>query len=303
MAGHYYLDRFSILNRCVVVEGWATDFDPLLTYAGEPLPMSVQRVDRPDLIASHGEEARHLGFALCAALPTNELDKGLFAFRFNAEVTLERIWERFAAPEDVRFIEMTAEFQDAVARRPGRFLEIGSRARSGNSYRHWFSSEIDYVGMDVAPGPNVDIVGDAHALSTITNETFDYIFSIAVFEHLLMPWKVALEMNKVMKTGGLALIMSHNAWPLHEEPWDFWRYSRESWQGLFNAHTGFKVKRAEYQYPASIVPQYTHTDDTVHMSRGKVYLASGCLVEKIGRPMVSWHGKTADVYNLGYSHA
>jgi SAM-dependent methyltransferase len=120
-------------------------------------------------------------------------------------------------------------------------LEIGSRARSGNTYRHLVHPEVDYVELDVAAGPNVDIVGDAHHLSRHVDATFDAVFSISVFQHWLMPWMVAIEMNRVMKPGALAYIQSHPAWPLHEEPWDFWRFSKDAWNGLFNAHTGFEM--------------------------------------------------------------
>jgi hypothetical protein len=126
---------------------------------------------------------------------------------------------------------------------------------------------------------------------------------MAVFEHLLMPWKVALEMNKVMTEGGLALIISHGAWPLHEEPWDFFRFSKESWAGIFNAHTGFAVLEANYQHQASIVPHYIHSPDFEAMSAGPAYLLSGCLVRKVSAPQVAWDAEVGEVYNLGYNHS
>jgi hypothetical protein len=46
---------------------------------------------------------------------------------------------------------------------------------------------LHYIRVDVTPGANVDIVGDAHHLSRAVHETFDHAFSIAVFEHLLTP--------------------------------------------------------------------------------------------------------------------
>ena len=72
----------------------------------------------------------------------------------------------------------------------------------------------------------MDVMGDAHKLSDyFDKDSFDVIFSMSVFEHLAMPWKVALELNKVLKPGGMMLHTTHQTWPLHEEPWDYWRYS------------------------------------------------------------------------------
>jgi hypothetical protein len=39
--------------------------------------------------------------------------------------------------------------------------------------------------------------------------------------------KVALEMNRIMKTGGLVMLATHQTWPLHEVPWDFWPRDRQ----------------------------------------------------------------------------
>ncbi|WP_373690468.1 methyltransferase domain-containing protein [Sphingobium sp. DEHP117] len=59
--------------------------------------------------------------------------------------------------------------------------------------------------------------------------SFDAVYSVSVFEHLLMPWKVALEMNRVLRMGGIAYIHTHQTLGLHDMPWDFWRFSDTSW--------------------------------------------------------------------------
>jgi hypothetical protein len=94
------------------------------------------------------------------------------------------------------------------------------------------------------------------------------MFSMAAFEHFLMPWKVTLEMTKLMFDNGTAFIITHAAWPLHEEPRDFFRFSTEAWHAIFNAYTGFKVLDTQYQHRASIVPQYLHFHHFAEMSLG-----------------------------------
>jgi hypothetical protein len=47
--------------------------------------------------------------------------------------------------------------------KPGsKLLELGSRARSGNVVEF---GQVDYTGVDIMAGPNVDIVADVHYLS------------------------------------------------------------------------------------------------------------------------------------------
>ena len=185
---------------------------------------------------------------------------------------------------------------------PGSMLEIGARARSGNSYKDLFPTCQSYIGIDVLPGPGVDIVCDAHHMTSAIKQKYDYVFSISVFEHLLMPWKVALEMNAVMHDGSYAYIQSHQAWPLHEEPWDFWRFSTNAWNGLFSKHTGFEVSEVGYDLSASVVPRFGLGGPLQNLERGNTYLLSACIVRKVSAPLVSWDAQVGDVYELGYNH-
>ena len=73
-------------------------------------------------------------------------------------------------------------------------LEIGSRARSGvNNRDTYLPKDIEFTGIDVLDGEGVDVVCDAHQLSEhLESNKYDLVYSLNVFEHLLMPWKVVL---------------------------------------------------------------------------------------------------------------
>jgi SAM-dependent methyltransferase len=121
-------------------------------------------------------------------------------------------------------------------------LELGSRNVSGITRRDLFPHSSEYVGFDILPGEGVDMVGDIHRLSGYCPaQHFDIVYSISVFEHLLFPWKAVLEINKVLKKGGYVYLSTHPVWPEHEMPWDFWRFPRNGFHGLFNRHTGFEI--------------------------------------------------------------
>lgn len=133
-----------------------------------------------------------------------------------------------------------------------RLLELG--ARTGNK-KSLFSDYEEYIGFDIHPGDGVDVVGDCHHLSThFPVNYFDAVFSIMVFEHLAMPWKVILEINKIMKPGGLLFIATTPAWPPHALPWDFWRFSKESFNILLNPSMGFEILKCDEGLPCSILP-------------------------------------------------
>lgn len=180
-----------------------------------------------------------------------------------------------------------------------RMLDIGGRARSGVDRSREFNVG-EYVVLDVLPGENVNVVGDAHELSKFfPPRHFDAVYSISVFEHLMMPWTVVVEINKVLKPGGLAYIMTHQTLGIHDQPWDFWRFSDTSWDALFNAHTGFEIVERACDFEQFIIPFiYRETKSNAEQSAG--FECSAVLARKIGEPSVSWpltaKQLTADLY-------
>lgn len=133
-----------------------------------------------------------------------------------------------------------------------RILEIGSRNVTGSVLRSKFS-KADYVGFDYYAGENVDVVGDAHKLSSYFagQKKFDLIFSSAVFEHLHMPWVAAMEIQKILKVGGYVFIETHFSYSSHERPWHFFQFSDMGLRALFNDSLGFDLIESGMSNPIS----------------------------------------------------
>jgi SAM-dependent methyltransferase len=191
-------------------------------------------------------------------------------------------------PDDP-FHAVFADFLAATNALDGpRVLELGARHARVSPGLHGYR---EYVGFDVLPGPNVDIVGDAHRLSQVVEGTFDAVYSISTFEHLAMPWKVVLEINRVLRDGGLMFAATHHTWPPHELPWDYWRYSRGAFEALLNAQTGFEI----------IVPMVRDAS-TRDMHRHPTSLGVSVLARKVGPPRgdLEWNLAASDVASGSY---
>jgi len=182
----------------------------------------------------------------------------------------------------------------------GRVLEIGSRNRSGIVRKGLIPSQLEYVGLDILPGENVDLVGDAHEMSLLfPPESFDAIFSMSVFEHLMMPWKAVLEMNRVLKPGGLIMVTSHQTWPVHEVPWDYWRFSDQAWHALFHTLTGFEVLETALGEKASIVAHALHPI-TKDLELQSAFGGSAVLCRKVGETSLKWDVRVKDITDTRY---
>ena len=158
--------------------------------------------------------------------------------------------------------------------------------------RHLIDAGAEYLGLDVMAGPNVDLVGDAHQLSKILPlEHFTHAFAISVWEHLLSPWKVSIELNAVLQVGAEVMIGTHQSWPVHDDPSDYWRYSQWAWKALFNEDTGFEIVESAMGIPGSVVADVPMVG-TVGLAAQPAFLSSSVVARKTGPARVVWDAET-----------
>jgi hypothetical protein len=138
-----------------------------------------------------------------------------------------------------------------IGNHPGiRILEIGSREVTGRSDARQRFAYAEYVGFDYYPGPNVDVVGDAHRLSQYFGPAqFDIIYSSAAFEHFAMPWLVAVEIAKLLKVGGTLFVETHFSFSSHERPWHFFQFTDMALRVLFSPALGIECIEAGASNP------------------------------------------------------
>lgn len=165
-------------------------------------------------------------------------------------------FDRFFLPRDVPLSKIVShakwpEYLYELGNKPGyRVLEVGSREVTGASMARAKFSRAEYVGFDFYPGNNVDVVGDAHKLSSYFEpESFDIIYSSACFEHFAMPWVVATEIAKLLKVGGIVFIETHFSFSTHERPWNFFQFSDMGLRALFSPALGFECIEAGMSNP------------------------------------------------------
>ena len=118
----------------------------------------------------------------------------------------------------------------------GKVLDVG--AGETDRYGKYFKMN-ERVSMDIHAGPNVDVVGSADKIP-FPPETFASIVCTQVFEHLKYPQKSAAELHRVLKKGGYAVITVPQMNELHEEPHDYFRYTKYGLQTIFK-DAGFTI--------------------------------------------------------------
>ena len=157
------------------------------------------------------------------------------------------------APSIVSHLNWKKHLVSVGNERGKRILELGSREVCGPSNARQEFARAQYVGFDFYPGNNVDVVGDAHKLSSYFEEgaKFDIIYTSACFEHFALPWIVAVEIAKLLKVGGLVFVETHFSFSSHERPWNFFQFSDMGLRALFPKHSGSSVSTRECPIPSS----------------------------------------------------
>lgn len=149
-------------------------------------------------------------------------------------------------------------WKEVAARTPMRVLEVGTRRSDPSRVTHkrgafpWVADS-DYVRLDIRAGIDVDMIGDLHKLPPEWTGTFGCVIADAVFEHLERPWIAAQEMSRILAPGGLFLVVTHQCYPIHGHPNDFFRFSKEALRLIFE-DAGLTVSAAGYSDQCMIVP-------------------------------------------------
>lgn len=118
---------------------------------------------------------------------------------------------------------------------PRSILDVGSAAYSGHvTYRE--SAErrgLRYVGLDMQPGDNVDIVSANPVVYTeVPDESHDFVVSGQTFEHNPFFWVSFCEMARILRQGGRMIVIAPGAGQVHRFPFDCWRFYPDAWMAL-----------------------------------------------------------------------
>jgi ubiquinone/menaquinone biosynthesis C-methylase UbiE len=194
--------------------------------------------------------------------------KEILKIGFKIPALLESVFDKYFLAPDVPQSKLVShqnwqKYLYEIGNKEGmRILEVGSREVTGKSNARNSFSNATYVGFDFYPGENVDVVGDAHKLSSYfgQEEKFDIIYSSACFEHFAMPWVVATEIAKMLKVGGIVFVETHFSYSSHERPWHFFQFSDMALRVLFSEAMGFECIEAGVSNP--IVGRFSSLADS-----------------------------------------
>lgn len=146
-----------------------------------------------------------------------------------------------------RYVHMRlhAKLEDVTRGLRGeRVVDVGC---GGQPYRYLFTGFTSYVGVDRPDRPDAGgrhaVAGDATALPLVSG-CADAVLATEVLEHVAEPASALAEFHRLLRDDGVLLLSTPFCWHLHDEPYDYWRFTPHSLRLLLD-RAGFDVERLE----------------------------------------------------------
>jgi len=89
----------------------------------------------------------------------------------------------------------------------------------------------EYVGADMRQGIGVDQILNLHEIN-LSPESVGTIICLDTLEHVEYPHRALEEIHRVLKPDGIAIISSVMYYPIHDHPYDYWRFSPAAFRSL-----------------------------------------------------------------------
>ena len=112
---------------------------------------------------------------------------------------------------------------------------------------------LTYVGADMRPGPGVDRLLNLHHLD-LPSSSVGTALCLDTLEHVEYPHRAMEEMHRVLIPEGIAVISSVMYFPIHDYPYDYWRFTPEAFRSILKPFSDSFIGSAGYDaFPHTVV--------------------------------------------------
>lgn len=118
----------------------------------------------------------------------------------------------------------------------GLIVEIGSLVVDE---KYWLRNlfENDYIGIDMRPGREVDLVCNSHNIK-MKDGLAGMVICSSMLEHDTEPARTVKEIKRILRPGGKAFITVPFDWSIHSYPNDYWRFTTNGLLQLIDSIDG-----------------------------------------------------------------
>jgi SAM-dependent methyltransferase len=181
----------------------------------------------------------------------------------------------------------------------GDALEIGGHRLAKCAASLFPAPRFRYSDLNLVKGdiPNTIVGNITDCREVVPDESFDIVYNSDVFEHLDRPWLAAQEIRRILRPGGIAITWTLWSWRNHPCPIDYWRFSPECLEFLFDGleclEKGYDLRQRRNDQPG----QWRSGNDSVpvdELGGWREHWAVYCVVGKDVKKRVTPFKRTDD---------
>ena len=121
----------------------------------------------------------------------------------------------------------------------GRVLDAGAGHLLYKNVIVRYSSEYESLDFEQTH-PELSYIADIQNMAEVETGRFDFVFCRNVLEHVKSPQKALTEIYRVLRESGTAIITVPHLGYLHNEPYDYWRFTKYSLREMAK-DSGFEI--------------------------------------------------------------
>ena len=128
------------------------------------------------------------------------------------------------------------------------FVDLGEELKvlfvgSGGSLEALIRKTIkcNLISIDVNKDRDPDYIMSVTEMN-FKNDNFDLVFMLEVLEHVEKPFKAPDEIFRVLKPGGTLLLSTPFIFGIHDEPYDYWRFTKYGLKNIFGQFENIIIK-------------------------------------------------------------
>ncbi|MHC4156051.1 MAG: methyltransferase domain-containing protein [Planctomycetota bacterium] len=111
----------------------------------------------------------------------------------------------------------------------------------------------EYVGCDMQEGPGVDRILNLHSIE-LPSDTAGTVLLMDTLEHVEFVRKALEEVHRILKTNGMVVASSVMKFPIHDYPYDYWRFTPEAFRSLLKPFgSAFVDSAGDERFPHTVV--------------------------------------------------
>jgi SAM-dependent methyltransferase len=176
-------------------------------------------VDFDDSILAEDEVAARSGGSVIERTPSPGIKSRLYRVLLGTSRRTQANAERFR------------QLALGLAERP-TVLIIGGGSRGAGTEALYQDPALRRIVFDIYASQLTDFIADAHRIP-LKSQCVDAVWVQAVLEHVLDPWRVAAEIHRVLKPGGIVYAETPFLQHVHEGAYDFTRFTENGHRWLF----------------------------------------------------------------------